>query len=141
MTKVGEPDDWSRRHLMTMQKSWKVLGGVILMVGCSTSEPPAALSPGAVEGRAIATARGCNSCHGGDFSGGVGPTWIGLVGSEVPLVEGGMVIADRDYVVESIVDPNAKRRLGSTLQMPLVSLTDDEVQRITDYIVELGTTG
>ena len=55
-------------------------------------------------------------------------------------MEGGMVIADRDYVVESIVDPNAKRRLGSTLQMPLVSLTDDEVQRITDYIVELGAT-
>ncbi|MEY2996068.1 MAG: hypothetical protein RLZZ39_893 [Actinomycetota bacterium] len=116
------------------------IGGVLAISGCSTSEPPAALSPGAVEGRSIATARGCNSCHGGDFSGGVGPTWIGLVGSEVPLMEGGMVLADRDYVVESIVDPNAKRRLGSTLQMPLVSLTDDEVQRITDYIVELGAT-
>ncbi len=70
----------------------------------------------------------------------MGPTWIGLVGSEVPLIEGGMIVADRDYVVESIVDPNAKRRLGSTLQMPLVSLSDDEVQRIADYIVELGAT-
>jgi cytochrome c oxidase subunit 2 len=96
------------------------------------------LSPAAAEGREIAVARGCTSCHGGDFDGGVGPTWIGLFGSEVPLIGGGMAIADREYVVESIVDPNAKRRLGNPMQMPKVSLTDDEVERIVDYIVELG---
>ena len=122
------------------RRALMVIAIVFLISSCSASEAPGALSPGAVEGRAIATASGCNSCHGDDFGGGVGPTWIGLVGSEVPLIEGGMIVADRDYVVESIVDPNAKRRLGSTLQMPLVSLSDDEVQRIADYIVELGAT-
>jgi cytochrome c oxidase subunit 2 len=111
---------------------------VLSVTGCSNSEAPAALSPAAAEGREIAVARGCTSCHGGDFDGGVGPTWIGLFGSEVPLIGGGMVIADREYVVESIVDPNAERRLGNALQMPKVSLTDDEVERIVDYIVELG---
>lgn len=110
---------------------------MFLLVGCSTSEPPAALSPDAVEGRTIAIERGCTSCHGGDFDGGVAPSLIGLIGSEVSLIGGGMVIADRDYVVESIVDPNAKRRVGNTLQMPQVSLTDDDVERIVDYIVEL----
>jgi cytochrome c oxidase subunit 2 len=111
-----------------------------VMVGCSTSEPPDALSPTAAEGRDIAVARGCTSCHGGDFHGGVGPTWIGLFGTEVPLVEGGSVSADRSYLVESIVDPNAKRRVGNAMQMPTVSLTDEEVERIVDYIVELGST-
>jgi cytochrome c oxidase subunit 2 len=112
----------------------------LVMVGCSTSEPPAALSPAAVEGRGIAVARGCTSCHGGDFDGGVAPSLVGLFGSEVPLVEGGMVVADRAYLVESIVDPNAKRRLGHALQMPTVTLTDDEVERIVDYLAELGST-
>lgn len=121
-----------------MTRHW-LIGLVIVTTACSTSEPPAALSPAAAEGRAIAIERGCASCHGDDFSGGLAPTWIGLHGSEVPLIEGGMVIADRDYLVESIVEPMAKRRLGNALQMPRVSLTDDEVQSIVDYIVELGT--
>ena len=38
---------------------------------------------------------------------------------------------------ESIVEPNAKRRLGTALQMPKVALTDDDVERIVDYLVEL----
>ena len=118
--------------------SFLILSGYV-MSGCSSSEPPAALSPAAAEGRDIAVARGCTSCHGGDFDGGVAPSLIGVSGTEVPLVEGGMVIADRAYLVESIVEPNAKRRLGTALQMPKVALTDDEVERIVDYLVELGT--
>lgn len=121
------------------------IAGIVLVVcvgassaaGCSNEEPPAALSPAAAEGRDIAVARGCTSCHGGDFDGGVAPSLIGVFGTEVPLVEGGMVIADRAYLVESIVEPNAKRRLGTALQMPKVTLTHDEVERIVDYLVEL----
>lgn len=116
-----------------------LLASFLIASGCTTSEPPAALSPAAVEGRDIAVARGCTSCHGGDFGGGVAPSLIGILGTEVPLIEGGMVIADRAYLVESIVEPNAKRRLGTTLQMPQVSLTDDDVERIVDYLVELTT--
>jgi cytochrome c oxidase subunit 2 len=117
-----------------------LLASFLILSGCSTSEPPAALSPAAAEGRDIAVARGCTSCHGGDFDGGVAPSLVGVFGTEVPLVEGGMVIADRAYLVESIADPNAKRRLGSVLQMPMVTLTDQEIERIVDYLVELGTT-
>ena len=120
---------------------WVVVGllltSLLIVSGCTTSEPPAAMSPAAAEGRAIAIDRGCTSCHGGDFDGGVGPSLIGLIGSEVSLIGGGMVVADRDYLVESIVDPNAKRRIGSTLQMPRVTLSDDDVERIVEYIVEL----
>ena len=111
----------------------------LLVSGCSNEELPVALSPTAAEGRDIAEARGCVSCHGGDFDGGVAPSLVGVFGTEVPLVEGGMVIADRAYLVESIVEPNAKRRLGTALQMPKVALTDVEVERIVDYLVELRT--
>ena len=120
---------------------WVVVGlllaSLLIVSGCTTSEPPAALSPAAAEGRDIAVARGCTSCHGGDFDGGVAPSLIGVFGTEVSLVEGGMVIADRAYLVESIVEPNTKRRLGTALQMPKVALTDDDVERIVDYLVEL----
>lgn len=108
------------------------------MAACSGGEPPLALSPDAERGRTIAIDHGCNSCHGGDFGGGVAPSWIGLVGSEVPLPGGSTVYADRDYVIESIVEPNAVRRVRTTMQMSQVSLTDDEVRLIADYIVELG---
>lgn len=114
-----------------------LLASLLIVSGCTTSEPPVALSPAAAEGRDIAVARGCTSCHGGDFDGGVAPSLIGVFGTEVSLVEGGMVIADRAYLVESIVEPNAKRRLGTALQMPKVALTDDDVERIVDYLVEL----
>ena len=63
---------------------------------------------------------------------------LGLVGSEVPLPGGSSIVADREYVIESIVDPDAVRRVGVTMPMPRVSLTDDEVRLIADYIVELG---
>lgn len=112
---------------------------VAAVAGCSSGDAPAALTPEAVDGRNIAVERGCTSCHGGDFAGGVGPSWVGLFGSEVALVSGETVIADRDYLVESIVDPNAERRLGTALQMPTVTLTNEEVELIVDYIVELGS--
>ncbi len=112
--------------------------GPLLAAACSGGEPPLALSPEAERGRTIAIDRGCSSCHGGDFAGGVAPSWIGLVGSDVPLPGGTTIVADREYVIESIVDPDAVRRVGMTMPMPRVSLTDDEVRLIADYIVELG---
>ena len=55
---------------------------------------------------------GCFSCHSVDGTTLVGPTWQGLFGSTVNLSDGTSVLADEDYLLESIIDPNAKIHEG-----------------------------
>lgn len=54
------------------------------------------------------TQYGCQACHSIDGSPGVGPTWLGVYGSQEPLTDGTSVTVDDAYLYESIVDPNLK---------------------------------
>lgn len=106
--------------------------------GDSITAPTVSLTPTQRLGLEAAQHAGCASCHGADFAGGVGPGWIGLAGSERPLVDGSTVVADRAYLIESIADPSAKRVAGYSLMMPGNSLSDTEIDQIVDYIEALG---
>lgn len=106
--------------------------------GGSATAPTVPLSPTERLGLEAAQHAGCASCHGADFAGGVGPSWVGLAGSTRPLSDGSSVVADRAYLVESIAEPSAKRVSGYSLVMPSNSLSDDEIARIVDYIEALG---
>ncbi len=106
--------------------------------GDSTTAPTVSLTPTQRLGLEAAQHAGCASCHGADFAGGVGPGWIGLAGSERPLVDGSTVVADRAYLIESIADPSAKRVAGYSLMMPGNSLSDTEIDQIIGYIEALG---
>lgn len=96
------------------------------------------LPPAAAEGRALFRSKGCAACHGSDADGGVGPALSGLSGRDVSLQGGETVVADRDYLVESIVDPDAKLVDGYNLPMPTTNLSDDEIDAIVAYIEELA---
>lgn len=52
--------------------------------------------------------KGCVSCHSVDGSRKTGPTWKDLYGSEVELEGGGKVLADENYIRESVYIPGAK---------------------------------
>ena len=106
--------------------------------GGSTSAPTGSLTPTQRLGLEAAQHAGCASCHGTDFAGGVGPSWVGLAGSPRPLADGSTVVADRTYLVESIADPSAKRVAGYSIIMPGDSLSETEISRIVDYIEALG---
>lgn len=108
--------------------------------GGSTDEvgPPEDLSLVGQEGWQVAASKGCMSCHGRDGVGGTGPGWIGLAGSTRQLDDGTQVIADRDYLVRSLVDPQAERVNGYNILMPTVPLTDDEIDSIIDYLEEIA---
>ena len=58
-------------------------------------------------GETIAEQNGCFACHSTDGSVLVGPTWLGLYGSDVELADGSIVIADEAFLAESILEPNA----------------------------------
>ena len=96
------------------------------------------LSEAARSGRDIARNNGCAACHGNDGQGGVGPSWVGLAGSEVELEDGTTVIADRDYLYRSIADPDAEIVAGYSVRMPPNGLDDDQIADVIAYIEELG---
>ena len=84
---------------------------------------------------------GCLSCHSTDGSDRVGPTWKGLVGTMISFEDGSSGIADADYVIEAIVDPNMLIREGYNPNvMPQnfsEMLSEQELEDIVSYILSI----
>jgi cytochrome c oxidase subunit 2 len=112
---------------------------LVLAVACGGSSG-GELSEAADAGQQVAVRQGCASCHGVDGTGGVGPKFVGLHGSQVTLTDGSTVVADDVYIRRSITDPGAQRVEGYTVNMPTSDLSDDDIEALLTYIRELGTT-
>ncbi len=92
----------------------------------------------ASEGAQLAQDYGCRSCHR-EGGGGIGPDWEGLYGSTVTLDDGSTLVADEAYLLESIVDPDAKKVDGYSIGMPVNdALSDEDIASIIAYIQSLG---
>lgn len=92
-------------------------------------------------GAEIAQLSGCAACHSVDGSELVGPTWLDIAGSERPIEGGGTILADRDYLRESIVDPSAVIVAGFPDVMVKTfgeTLSAAEIDALIDYIESLG---
>lgn len=59
-------------------------------------------------GKKLVADFGCVACHASDDKRMIGPGWAGLADSTVELEGGASVIADTDYIAESIRQPDAK---------------------------------
>jgi cytochrome c oxidase subunit 2 len=83
---------------------------------------------------------GCLGCHSVDGSKLVGPTWLGLYGSERQLEGGSTVVADEQYLRNSILDPESQVVAGYPKVMPAAytSLSEDDLNAIIEYIKSLG---
>lgn len=93
-----------------------------------------------VQGRQLSQ-QYCAACHSVDGSQKVGPTWLGLAGSNVPLADGSSVLADEAYLKNSILNPNLNIVAGySPNVMPSFSgtLDDAKVSALVAYIQSLG---
>ena len=94
-----------------------------------------------LRGLRLAKSQGCSGCHSHDGTSGVGPTWQGVYESTVTLSDGTTVVADDNYLHESIVDPNAKVVNGFPPDtMPKnfgTSLTEDQINDLIVYIQSL----
>ncbi len=102
----------------------------------------------AAEGQRLATMFGCVACHSvtDTAMSNVGPKWPGLFGSKRDIVtekgKKATVMADRAYLRESILEPNAKKHasfLKSEFAMPSFAgvLTDAQIDSIILYIQTL----
>lgn len=78
-------------------------------------------------------AKGCNACHSVDGSKMVGPTFKGLIG-RTEETSAGKVVADKAYLVESIKQPAAKIVNGYPPAMPVIALSDLEIDSLILFI-------
>jgi cytochrome c oxidase subunit 2 len=90
------------------------------------------------QGQLLVAQNGCGGCHSINGAAGVGPTWLGLFGSQVDLTDGTTVLADEAYITESIRLPQAKIVKGFENQrMVQYTFTDEELAALVAYIKTL----
>jgi cytochrome c oxidase subunit 2 len=98
--------------------------------------------PPAQAGEKLFTELGCVTCHKNE-GGGVGPTLQGVYGGTVPLSDGRRVVADDNYIRESIMVPTAKVVQGFQPVMPPYQglATEEQVLQLIAYVKSLQTSG
>ena len=83
--------------------------------------------------------RGCMQCHSIDGAAKAGPSWKGTFGSQRKLTDGTSVLADENYIRESILQPQAKVVAGFQGNMPSFQgqFKDKEIDAIIEFIKTL----
>jgi len=96
--------------------------------------------PLAVTGQALFSQLGCITCHRSDNTQGRGPTLLGMYGKPVLLEDGRTVVADENYVRESILEPAAKVVKGFSPVMPTFQgqLSDEQLNSLVAYIKQMA---
>ena len=107
-----------------------------------SSPAPTEIAAPVKQGEALAARYGCACCHYADDSPRAGPTWLGLFGSEETLTDGSTVIVDEAFVIESILDPDAKITQGFTANiMPKdfsEKLSESDIEAIIAFMKSLN---
>ena len=93
-------------------------------------------------GAKLFTKLGCVTCHSGQ-PGALGPNLNGVAGHTVKIKGGGEVLADEQYLRESIVDSQAKLVDGFLPVMPVFKgqVTEEQVMQLIAYIKSLSSGG
>ena len=93
----------------------------------------------ASQGQTLFQKYACNTCHTNDATG-RGPILAGLFGKSVQLSDGKTVVADENYVRESILSPQAKIVAGFGPIMPTFQgqVSEDDLLKLIAYVRSLG---
>ncbi len=95
----------------------------------------------AERGLELAKSNGCVACHSLDGGVGIGPTWLGMYGKTETLVDGSTVVVDEDYIIESILRPDAKQVEGYENVMVRSFLSGEELQALVEFTRQLAEQG
>jgi cytochrome c oxidase subunit 2 len=92
-------------------------------------------------GERVATEKGCMRCHSPDGTPHIGPTWLGMYGSTVPLADGRQIVADAAYLTDSMMDPRARIHRGFLPVMPSYQglLSAPETGALLEYLRALAS--
>src|SRR5262249_26635352 len=119
-----------------------MVGSVVVM---EPAEYQAWLSGGgttqslAQTGEAMFQQLGCSTCHRFDVQG-RGPNLVGLFGKKVMLDDGRTVVADENYIRESILVPGAKVVSGFKPVMPVFQglVSEEQLNALVAYVKSLN---
>ncbi|HYO25482.1 MAG TPA: cytochrome c oxidase subunit II [Lacipirellulaceae bacterium] len=102
-----------------------------------------ASEPMEVTGEKLFEQHQCASCHRRDGTTGRGPTLHGVFGAQVALNGGATVVADQEYLRESILRPAAKVVAGYQPIMPSYQgqISEEGIVSLIAYIKSLGGEG
>lgn len=106
------------------------LAGALLVAACGDDGG----DPQVARGRSIVEDVGCTACHSTGTTPGIGPAWGGSWGTERELVDGTTAVVDEDYLRRAVVDPSAEVAAGFQVSMPIVPLSDEEVDAVVAYL-------
>jgi cytochrome c oxidase subunit 2 len=106
------------------------------VAGQEVEAPPGDEMTLAEKGASLVETTGCLACHSTDGSTLVGPSWLGLYGSQRSLEDGSTVTADEAYIRQSILEPGSQIVAGyPNVMSPAYSfLSDEDLDAITEYI-------
>ena len=106
------------------------------LAGESRGRPPAA------SGAALFVSKACVTCHRPDTAARA-PILVGLLGKKVTLEGGRTIVADENYIRESILNPQAKIVAGYQPIMPTFrgQVGEEELLQLIDYVKTLKTPG
>lgn len=93
-----------------------------------------------VRGEKWYTQFGCLACHSVEGSKRAGPTWLDLYGAEETLTDGTLITVDEGYLIESILDPQAKILKGyENIVMPPTgqNMSEQQIQDLIEFIKSL----
>ena len=93
----------------------------------------------AASGRSLFQQLGCSTCHRSDTQG-RGPNLVGVFGKPVQLEDGRTVIADENYIRESILSPTAKVVTGFKPIMPAFQglVSEEQLNALVAYVKSLN---
>jgi len=123
---------------------WSFKGAAPIATGDVTMPPECvgAANPEACWGQKLSNSKGCMVCHSVD---GVKqqpcPNWKGLFGRERPLVSGDTVVADEEYLTNSILNSWDQVVQGYGKTMPPYNFPEQEIAALVAYLKSLGEGG
>lgn len=131
---VLEPEDYKKWQDGLYAPPAKAVAGEV-----AAAQPGQPTKTMAELGQAVYRSRSCNACHSVNGDPLVGPTFKGLYGTEQELIAGTKVLADENYIRESLMDPMKKVVKGFSPSMPTYRgiLSDEEVNQLIAYLKTL----
>ena len=93
-------------------------------------------------GKKLFTNVGCATCHSLNTSKLYGPSLHNILATETTVIRNGKehtFVIDKDYIKKSIKDPDYEKSiLYKSKKMPKPSLTDADIDCITDYLININ---
>ena len=139
-TKPGKYHIFCAEYCGTLHSG--MIGSVIVMDSASYQRWLAGGTEGSLasQGEKLFEKYACNTCHT-NTAGARGPALAGLYGKTIQLTNGQSVVADENYIRESILNPQAKIAAGFQPIMPTFQgqVSEDDLIRLLAYVRTLGS--